>query len=374
MRGWRHVSLYWRLLVSYLLVIVVGSLTLYLASDALAQTFFDWHLDHIRQEAATRHDMMAGLEEELNAAHARAMQQAVLWGVLASSLVAGGLSLLIAGRISAPLRQMQRASRRIAAGRYRERLSVATRDEVGELATAFNDMAQALAETEQRRVELLANVAHEFRTPLSSLYGYLEGIEDGFFPPSSETIGACRRQMERLEHLVDDLSLLSRVEAGQERLALQPTEVVSLLEQAAAGFRPQFQCKGLDLKLELPSTPFVVHADAQRTEQVLANLLANALRYTPAGGEVRIRARRTPTAEVLFEVVDTGEGIPQDALPHVFTRFYRVDKARSRGAGGGSGIGLTIAKHLVEAQGGRIGVDSELGKGSRFWFTLPLGP
>jgi signal transduction histidine kinase len=366
-------SLYWRLLISYLLVVGVASLTLYVASEALAPTLFDWHLEHAGWSAIMPHGAMPDLEQALAGAHARAMQQAVLWGVLASAMVAGALSLFIAGRITSPLRQMQRASRRIAAGRYQERLYVATSDEIGDLASAFNEMAGSLEDTERRRVELLANVAHEFRTPLTSLHGYLEGIADGTFDASPETIAACSRQVRRLEHLVDDLSLLSRVETGQERLAPETTDVRRLLDQAAAGLLPQFAAKRITLDVEHPGAPLLVLADPDRTGQVLANLLSNALRHTPEDGAVRLRAQvdeASPT-EALVEVVDDGDGIAPDAVAHVFTRFYRGDRARGRDGGSGSGIGLTIAKHLVEAQGGRIGVDSDVGIGSRFWFTLP---
>ncbi len=373
MTRWRRTSLYWRLLISYLLVVGVASLTLYLASEALAPTFFDWHLEHMGWSAVMPRGMMPDLEATLSGAHARAMQQAVLWGVLASAVVAGALSLFIAGRITSPLRQMQRASRRIAAGSYGERLPVATSDEIGQLASAFNDMARSLADTEERRVELLANVAHEFRTPLSSLYGYLEGIEDGHFAASPETLRACRRQVGRLEHLVDDLSLLSRVEAGQVRIAPEAADVGRIMEQSVAAALPEATSKGVTLRVEHPSAPLLVHADVQRTGQILANLLANAVRHTPSGGDVVVRAHVRPdaAADVVVEVVDTGEGVPAEVLPHVFTRFYRGDKARGRETGSGSGIGLTIAKHFVEAQGGRIGVESTPGVGSRFWFTLP---
>ncbi|MBA2667463.1 MAG: HAMP domain-containing histidine kinase [Trueperaceae bacterium] len=376
MTAWRSMSLYWRLLISYLLVVAVASLTLYVASEALAPTLFDWHLEHAgwRGIMIMPHGAMLDLEQALGGAHARAMQQAVLWGVLASTIVAGALSLFIAGRITSPLRQMQRASRRIAAGRYHERLAVATADEIGDLASAFNEMAGSLADTERRRLELLANVAHEFRTPLTSLQGYLEGIADGTFDASPETIAACGRQVRRLEHLVDDLSLLSRVETGQERLAPEATDVGRLLDQAAAGVLPQFAAKRITLDVEHPRAPLVVRADPQRTGQVLGNLLSNALRHTPEGGAVRLRAQTDEAsgAEALVEVIDDGDGIPPDAIAHVFTRFYRGDKARGRDGGSGSGIGLTIAKHIVEAQGGRIGVDSDVGRGSSFWFTLPL--
>lgn len=361
----RHaLNLYGRLLSSYLLVVLVASVTLYVVSETLAPAFLGSHLDQVQQMNAMMTGTVVNAEAELLAAHARAMQQAALWSVVASALVAGGLSLFVAGRIASPLRAMQRASSRIASGHYRERLSVQTQDEIGELAKAFNAMARQLAETEERRLELLANVAHEFRTPLSSLTGYLEGLEDGYFAPDEATLGACRRQVERLRRLTDDLALLSRVEAGQEPVKLATVEAGALLEQIAASFKPQFAAKRVALGVRAPEGLRVL-ADEARTLQILGNLVSNALRHTPAGGEVRLSASREGR-EVRFEVADSGEGIAAAAQPHVFTRFF---KAAGQGQGG-SGIGLTIARHFVEVQGGRIGLESQPGEGSRFWFTL----
>jgi signal transduction histidine kinase len=369
----RDISLLWRLFFSYLLIIMVSSLTLYVASELLAPLLLDFHLRPMMHGpmAEMMREPLRQAEAELYAAHARAMQQALLWAVVAATVVAGALSFFVARQVTAPLQDMKLASRRIAAGEYQKRLNPAAPGEMGEMARAFNDMAEALEHTEQRRVELLSNVAHELRTPLSSLQGYIEGLEDGFFEADATTLGACRRQLSRLERLVDDLSLLSRVEAGKESVNPQATKATVMLEQVADAFVPQFMKKDVRLTVELPSPTLQVLADSQRTIQVLSNLVANALRYTPAGGEVRLSVE--PDAhEALFSVIDTGEGIPPEALPRIFTRFYRADKARSRESGGGSGIGLTIARHFVEAQGGRIGVESELGRGSRFWFTLPL--
>jgi histidine kinase len=314
---------------------------------------------------------MEQLESELKAAHRRAMQQATVWGVVISGVAAGAVSLFVSSRISSPIKQMQRASRHIAAGQYHGRLNAQAPGEIGELARSFNDMAEALEHTEHRRVELLGNVAHELRTPLSSLHGYIEGLEDGMFEANAETLESCKRQVSRLERLVDDLSLLSRVEAGQETVSPSPTSAATLAEQVAASFQLQFLQKQVELIVEPLPSSLLVLADVQRTGQILSNLVANALRHTPTGGEVRLAVRALKSGEAEFRVSDTGEGIAPDDLPQVFTRFYRADKARTRGGDSGSGIGLTIAKHFVEAQGGRIGVESKVGGGSSFWFTLP---
>jgi histidine kinase len=369
----RNLNLFWRLFISYALIIALGALTLYLASEAFAPLFLEHHIHKMREvmRGMLGAPMMEAMEADLSHAYRRALNQSLLWGGLVSVAVAGVMSVFVTYQLVSPIRAMQRASRRIAAGQYRQRLDEAAPGEVGALAQAFNAMAAALETSEARRVELLRNVAHEFRTPLASLRGYLEGLEDGLFSPDEALFTAGKRQLARLMRLVDDLSLLSRVEAGQEALTIEVVGVASVLEHAAAAFRPQFAAKQVTLSLtEVPET-WQVQADPQRTQQILSNLIANALRHTPAGGEVGLAAQLR-ARDVLFVITDNGEGIPSEALPHIFTRFYRVDPARRSQADTGSGIGLTIAKHFVEAQGGTISVESKLGHGSRFWFTLPL--
>lgn len=362
---WHNAQLRSQLLVSYLLIVAVASATFYVVSEALAPAFLDWHLTSMSSQTPTSSSDSDALFMELRAAHARSMQQALFWSVLTSLLTASALSLVVAGRIAAPLRAMQQASSRIAKGHYHERLKPPLGNEIGKLAEAFNEMALTLEETETRRLELLANVAHEFRTPLSSLNGYLEGIEDGYFSSDADTLAACHRQIDRLRRLTDDLALLSRVEAGQETVYPGPIDALRLLDLVADSFRPQCAAKGVSLTIEVPRHLELL-ADEQRTLQIISNLMSNALRHTPTGGEIRLTA--APSGQyVLFQIVDTGEGIAVEAQPHVFTRFFK-----SRGEGdGGSGIGLTIAKHFVDVQGGRIGLESEVGKGTRFWFTLP---
>lgn len=369
----RRSGLYWRLLASYLLVILVSCFTLYWAGYAFADYFFERQLGGMMRQMQHMNPMMQAMAEDLNVAYRQATERSMIWGLVVSALIAGIVALFVTRRIAAPVRRMQRASQRIAAGRYQERLETSAPGEIGELAASFNGMAQALERSEARRVDLLANVAHEFRTPLTNLRGYLTGFSDGIFRPDEDTLDACARQLSRLDRLVADLSLLSKVETGQEILEPQETEAGALVEQAAAAFRPRFRAKGVALHaLQAPQTT-LVRADPQRTGQVLANLLDNALRHTSGGGEVRLEVTPGPE-EVRFEVRDSGPGVPPSDVPHLFTRFYRADKARGHDPGGGSGVGLTIAKHYVERQGGRIGIESELGKGSRFWFTLPAVP
>lgn len=371
MNSSRNPSIFWRLFASYLLIISVGCFTLYWAGDAFVSFFSDRHMGGMMNQMQHASPMMEAMATDLNTAYREATHQAMVWGLGVSALVAAIVGLFLSQRIVAPIRKMQRAGRRIAAGQYQERLDPQAPGEIGELAETFNEMAEALEQTETRRVELLANVAHEFKTPLSSLHGYVTGLQDGLFKADEEILAACARQVARLERLAGDLSLLSRVETGQEVLHRRSMNVTEILEQAAAAFRPAYDQNGVALCLAPVPTALEVQADPQRTAQVLANLLDNALKHTSRGGEVRLSATEAKVGEVLFEVEDNGAGVADEDLPHLFTRFYRVDKSRHYDPKQGSGIGLTIAKHYVERQGGRIGIESALGQGSRFWFTLP---
>jgi two-component system sensor histidine kinase BaeS len=243
-------------------------------------------------------------------------------------------------------------------------------DELGRLAQSFNHMAASLQRTESLRQELIGNVAHELRTPLASIKGYMEGLIDGVLPAQAETFQHVHREADRMQRLVDDLQELSRVEAGAIKLELQSIPVSRLVEAARSRLGRQFEEKGVSLETDLAEELPPVRADESRIGQVLLNLVGNALQYTPAGGRVCIRARREGDA-VRLSVEDNGIGIAAEDLPHVFERFYRTDKSRSR-AGGGTGIGLTIARHLIEAHGGAIQAESAgAGRGSTLVFTLP---
>jgi histidine kinase len=271
---------------------------------------------------------------------------------------------------------MMVASRRIAAGHYHERVSIPgdpardELDELAQLALSFNQMAAQLEHMEATRRELIGDVAHELRTPLASIKGSMEGLIDGVLPAEAPTFQQIYREADRLQRLVADLQELSRVEAGAFELNLRRVAVGDLVQANLDRLGRQFEEKGVALESDIPAGLPPVRADEDRAGQVLLNLVGNALQYTPAGGRVRVSARRQ-AAEVHIQVSDTGVGIAPEHLPLVFTRFYRVDKSRAR-AGGGSGIGLTIARHLVEAHGGRIWAESPgPGQGSTFTFTLP---
>ena len=243
--------------------------------------------------------------------------------------------------------------------------------EMGRLALSFNRMLAELERTERQRRNLTADVAHELRTPLHVIQGNLEGMLDGVYPSTPEQIEATLQETRLLARLVDDLRTLSLAEAGELPLQVGPVDVAELLADAITSFGGQAEEAGIELALgEIGPDPLLISGDADRLDQVLGNLIANALRHTPAGGSVTLRAERDGDA-IRVHVADTGAGIPADALPFVFDRFWRGDQARTHQDGTGSGLGLSIASQLVQAHGGTLAVQSELGVGTEFVIHLP---
>jgi signal transduction histidine kinase len=357
-----------KLFASHMLVTLAGTITLLIAVSILAPVIFG---GLVGGSMAPSHEMSMGAMMELVA---RAFERTLLYSLsvaaLAATVTATLASLFVARRIGAPLRLMSAATRRIAAGRYEERVLTGTDDELGDLSESFNAMAETLQATEQRRLDLISDVSHELRTPLSTIEGYMEGLIDGVVKPSEETWALVYAEAERLRRLVDDLQQLSRAETGRVALREESVSPQDTIQQAAGSLAPLFDAKGLILETEVPEGLPPVLADPDRLTQVLTNLLSNALRHTPAGG--RVTAEADPRkGRVLFRVSDTGEGIAPDHLPHVFERFYRADRSRSR-EGGGAGLGLAISKALVEAMGGEIWAESQgSDRGAVFSFTLP---
>lgn len=313
---------------------------------------------------------LADYGDELLEGFRASVGEALLAAGLAALIVAAGASWYVGRLILRPLQEVGRASQVIAAGHYAERLAVHGNDELAELTRSFNQMAASLDEVEAMRRALIADVSHELKTPLASIRGYMEGLQDGILPPSPEIFQLVHHEAGRLERLVHDLQELSRAEAEQLQLQIAPRDALALATAAADWLRPQFEERGIGLTLDLPAHPVQVRADFDRVRQVLLNLLGNALQYTPEGGQVTLHVRPERDA-VRFAVQDTGIGLAAADLERVFQRFYRVDRSRSR-ASGGSGIGLTIARYIVEAHGGRIWAESAgPGQGCTFAFTLP---
>ena len=359
----------WKIFASYLIIIVVGVVVLATAAEVVAPASFARHIAVMEALQGAEATMVADLDHNFHAA----VREALFVAASAAFLAAVMVSIFVARQIVVPIREMMQASRRIAAGRYYERVQVSTDDELGELALSFNQMAATLEQTEARRLELFGDVAHELRTPLTSIKGYMEGLLDGVVPAEPATFELVHREADRLQRLVQDLQDLSRVEAGKVKLERRPLQIATAAAATIEQLRPQFEAKGVHIESHLPPGLPLVLADEDRIGQVLLNLVGNALQYTPPAGRVRVEARPDGDA-VHVAIQDTGIGISVEHLPHVFERFYRVDKSRSR-TGGGSGIGLTIARRLVELQGGRIWAESAgPGQGSTFHFTLPVAP
>jgi signal transduction histidine kinase len=294
----------------------------------------------------------------------------LLWGALLAAAVAFLITYFLSRRISAPVKALTLAARQLGQGDLSQRVQSKDKGEIGELAQAFNAMAENLERSEQLRRNMIADTAHELRTPLSNLKGYLEAIYDGVVKPDPDAIRSLDEEANLLSRLVDDLQELSLAEANELKLNCQTEDIRKVVKQAIAVRQDQAAAKGVSVSADLPKKLSPVNIDSRRIGQVLLNLIDNAIAHTPRGGFITITAKQLDNC-VEISVEDTGEGIPAEDLPNVFERFYRVDKSRAR-ATGGTGLGLAIAKSLVEAHGGRIEVQSEEGKGSRFSFTIPL--
>jgi len=312
--------------------------------------------------------------------------------VLLSAIAVGGVALVLGSifffQITAPVRRLTQAAEAIAAGDMDQRVAVRAGDEIGRLAQAFNTMTDSLERAETLRRQMVADIAHELRTPLSLVQGNLEAILDGLYELNLENVASVHEETLVLTRLVNDLRDLALAEAGQLRLQRDTVALIDLVERAVEGFRAQAAEQEITLVTELPSGLPPASGDEQRLSQVLINLLSNALHHTPPGGRVSVQCSvvsnqssvtgRQPGMDnelmtdhrLLITVTDTGRGIPPEDVSHVFERFYRVDKSRVR-TSGGSGLGLAIARQIVEAHGGRIWVESWVGVGSTFFVALP---
>jgi signal transduction histidine kinase len=300
--------------------------------------------------------------------------RSVWWQFLVAGLIAAiialGLARIIARGLTQPLRDMAEAARKMARGEYGHKVRVRSRDESGQLAEAFNRMSGEMESLERLRRELVANVSHELKTPIQALRGHLENLMDGVEELNPGLLAVMVRQSERLSRLVDEVLDLSRLESGAAPLHLEPVLLAPLVDRVLMEVGVARAGRYLDVRNEVDQGLPPVEADRERIHQVLFNLLDNAFRFTPPGGRVTVRAEcRGETCRV--SVADTGPGIPAEHLPFVFERFYRVDQSRSR-EDGGTGIGLAIARSVIEAHGGSIWAESSVGHGSTFRFVLPL--
>jgi histidine kinase len=352
-----------RLLLAFLIVVAAALGTVGVAVLLVGPGYFAEAMGHRPDDP-----MGVAMDEATRAAFGEAMRQALLAATLIAVVAATIVSLAVAGRIVRPIRALAAAAQRIARGHYAERVPVEEGDEIGVLADSFNEMAASLETTERRRVQLVGDVAHELRTPLATLDGYLEGLEDGVVAPAPETWTLLRGETARLTRLVDDLSDLWRAEAHQVPLRIEAVDVVVVARDVVGRFAPMAGERRLDVSGA--EGGLFARADRDRLAQILSNYVANAIRHAPDGSAVTVAATRHGD-HVRVSVSDEGPGLAADQLDAVFERFYRVDAARTREAGG-AGIGLAIVRALAEAMEGRAWATSAgLGQGSTFSVELP---
>lgn len=368
-----------KLFASYFLVILIGMGAVFIATRFTVPRSYQRHLFFMEQNLGAGNGMGpmmgqgGGMMSQFYQDYQASFNESLFIAVIVATLVALIASFIFSRNIVAPVRSMTTASGRIAEGRYDERVELRGDDELTQLAQSFNQMAEQLEQVEAMRRQLIGDVAHELRTPLTAIKGSAEALMDGILPASDETYGQIHAEAERLSRLVDDLQELSRVESRAIHLDVHAVDSTSLIQTVMKRLQIQSDEKRVALNFELLRQPIHILADGDRTIQVLTNLMGNALQYTPENGNITVAVERDKDKnEARFSIKDTGDGIPAEHLARIFDRFYRVDKSRSR-VRGGSGIGLTIAKHLVEAQGGRIWAESAgKNQGSVFIFTLPL--
>lgn len=291
------------------------------------------------------------------------------WSALGVTVLALGVGVVLARTIARPVRDLTVATNAIAQGELGRQVPVRTKDELGELGTSFNQMSNDLAQATILRRRMTADIAHDLRTPLSALLGYTEALAEGKFQGSHEIYTVLHQESQHLQRLVDDLHMLSLADAGELPLHRQPTAPEALLARVARAHAAQANARAITLTVQTDKTPLpAVQVDPERMVQVLGNLIRNAFRHTPAGGKVILSAAQTQN-QVRLQVQDTGSGIAPEDLPHIWERLYRADKARTSD---GSGLGLAITRSIVEAHGGAVAVQSQLGKGTTFSMMLPI--
>jgi signal transduction histidine kinase len=297
-------------------------------------------------------------------------QKSLLLSALVAIGIAISLGFVMSQLITRPMQQLALSARKIAAGDLAQRVRHRSDDEVGEVSNAFNTMAEQLEKKEKSRKQLLADIAHELKNPLSVVQGNLEAWLDGVIAPTPDQIASVYDETILLNRLINDLRELSLAEAGQLKLHLENADLAELIAAEITGFQARSQEKQVSVSADVGTALPSVNIDRDRVRQVLHNLLENALRYTPSGGMIKVATELTLNQQIRISVSDTGTGINKDDLPFVFDHFYKADKSRQR-AYGGAGIGLALVKKYVELHGGRAWVESEVGKGSTFYFTLP---
>lgn len=363
MKFWRR--LHTRLFLSYLLVISVGSVAILVVSSLLTRSLFQTHIGGMQMR-------MGGLRSttvaQLRTALADSLNVALIVGLGAALVAAGTIAVLLARRLLRPIEEVRSAAEGIAAGNYDQQIATPAVEELAELANDVNTLGRALAATEQRRTRLIGEVAHELRSPLTTIRGSMEGLIDGVIDATDDVFATVADEAARLERLADDLTLLSQAEENAMPLSLTDCDLGKVARLAANRLRPQFDDGQVELVLQ-GDDPLPVHADPDRLAQVFINLLGNALTHTPPAGTVAVHAR-ADCGIAIVDIIDTGRGIARDELSHVFERFYRIaDPSHPAGRG----IGLTIARSIARAHGGDVTAHSNgPGTGATFTVTIPM--
>ena len=371
-------SLFWKLMLSFALVVAIGlGAVVVLANQVTSSELHQFMMGNGQ-------GMMMGPGGSLAGRGPEAVQQAVIDRVNSAVLIGGTLELLAAlvlgyflfRGITRPVDQLTAAAQTLTQGDLSARVHVDQHrlrlgsDELTDLGAAFNSMADHLQQAEQLRRDLTADIAHELRTPLTVMRGNLEAMIDGVYPLDIEHTQPVLHQVTLLARLVEDLRTLALAEAGQLPLTQRPTDLGALITNTVTSYQAPAAAQQVTVHAEVAADVPPLTLDPDRIQQTLAILIGNALRHTPPAGSIGVTLRRA-NAQAVIEVADSGAGIPLNDLPHVFERFYRADKSRSRESGG-SGLGLTIARSIVQAHGGSISAASELGRGTTLRFTLPL--
>lgn len=353
-----------RLMLAQVLVVAVGAVTPVIAALLIAPRLFHMHL---LQADVANSEVTFHAEEAFRSA----MGIAVALGVVMSLLAAGIISWFLVRRIAAPIEQLVDATRDVAAGLYDVDMPSSTFSrELSELADSFDAMTKRIADAGEARTRMLADLAHEVRTPLATLHAYVDGLEDGVIPINDEAWTIMRREIDRLKRLADDIRAVAQAE--EQQIELVPMDGCDAVHAAVTVIAPRFHAKGVHLSERPSAVPCHIQGDPLRMQQVLGNLLDNALRHTPTEGSVVVSTAQTG-GRFLVQVTDSGEGIPADQLEAVFERLHRVDPSRTNADGSGSGLGLTIARAIVQAHGGSIRAESRgRGLGTTFTIDLPL--
>lgn len=373
----QKINFFWKVFIALSLVIMISLFVMAVAFRLSVPSSFNHHMVNMYAIMGGRMSGTNLMSGDLFTAFYKSVNESLRIAIPIALIISLLASWVISRQVAAPLKRLFVAVQHIAGGQYHERiplpenLSGYQMDDIQRLSLGFNNMAENLEQTENMRRQLIGDISHELRTPLTTIKGSLEGLMDGVLPADKTTYEQIHSEADRLERLVEDLQELSRIEGGAYILNLSTLNLSESIQTVSRHLQPIFQDKNIRLAINLPQALPSVMADPDRLEQILVNLLSNAVNYTPEAGVIEISTAKEDNM-VRISVHDNGIGIAAEHLPHIFTRFYRIDKSRAR-PGGGSGIGLTISKHLVEAHGGRIRVESAgIGKGSTFSFTLPI--